>query len=198
MSTTLTQPSPTKLPKSPSKKKILKYADYVRLTPPDSGNYELHEGKIIFMPTPSPLHQIVSANLLVAIHNFIKKNQLGRVFAAPMDTVFTPTDVLQPDLLFLSKERLHLIGDKKIEGAPDLVVEILSPSNSSRAMSYKKFVYEVCDVNEYWVIHLEKKTITQYIKIENELFPHKIFQATDTLTSTVLKGFELSVEEIFG
>lgn len=196
MVATLTRPLPVPKAKLP-RKKILTYDDYARLTPPDNGNYELQDGKIVFMPTPTPLHQLVSGNLMVEIHNFIKKNKLGRVIAAPMDVVFTPTDTFQPDLLFLSNERLHLIGNKKIEGAPDLIVEILSPSNTPKEMSYKKFVYEVCDVREYWLINLEKKQITQYEKWNNELIIKQIFKIEDNLTSIVLEGFSTSVAGLF-
>jgi Uma2 family endonuclease len=182
-----------KLPKA----RLLTYEEYARLTPPDNGNYELHNGQIIFMPTPIPAHQLVSANLLVEIYTFAKKNNLGRVISAPMDTVFTPTDVLQPDLLFLSTARLHLIGEKKIEGAPDLVIEILSPSNGPKEMSYKKFIYEITEVREYWVINIDKKIITQYEKIENEFHIRTVFQEKDMLTSIVLEGFSTSVQALF-
>jgi Uma2 family endonuclease len=121
------------------KPRLLTYDDYARLTPPDNGNYELHEGQIVFMPTPTPAHQKFSMRLSNRLFNFVDTHKLGEVFTAPMDTVFSPTATLQPDLLYLSQERLHLIGDKKIEGAPDLVVEILSPSNNAKEMSFKKY-----------------------------------------------------------
>ena len=77
-----------------------------------------------FTDSPIPLHQIVSGNLFAELHVHIRRHKLGRVIAAPMDTVFTLNDTLQPDILFLTNERSHLIGEKKIEGAPDLVGEI--------------------------------------------------------------------------
>lgn len=196
MIATLTRPLPIPKAKLP-RKKVLTYDDYARLTPPDNGNYELHDGKIIFMPTPTPLHQRLSMRLSNRLFNFIEQHRLGEVFSAPMDVVFTPTDTFQPDLLFLSNERLHLIGNKKIEGAPDLVIEILSPSNTPKEMSYKKFVYEVCDVREYWLINLEKKCITQYEKLNNELIIKQIFQIGEDLTSIVIDGFNTPVAGLF-
>ena len=190
----LTTPNPkVRIPKV----RLMTYTDYLRLTPPDNGNYELHNGKIIFMSTPVPAHQLFSANLLAEIHIFAKKTAFGRIIAAPMDTLFSVHDVLQPDLLFLCNDRLHLIGEKKIEGAPDLVVEILSPSNSAKEMSYKKFVYEVTEVREYWVVNLQKKTLTQYEKIENEFHIRKIFQQNEKLNSIVLVGFEVEMSSLF-
>jgi Uma2 family endonuclease len=182
-----------KIPKS----QMLTYEDYARLTPPDNGNYELHNGKIIFMATPIPAHQMFSDNLLTEMNVYIKRHKLGRVISAPMDTVFTTYDTLQPDLLFLSNERLHLIGNKKIEGAPDLVVEILSPSNNPKEMGYKKLVYEFSGVREYWIVNLDKKILTQYENVNGEFFQRRIFQATDTLTSIILEGFETSMNDLF-
>jgi Uma2 family endonuclease len=179
------------------KPRLLGYEDYVRLTPPDSGNYELHNGLIIYRATPVPLHQIFLTNLLTEMTVYVKKHKLGRMLPAPMDTVFTPNDVLQPDLLYLSNERLHLVGAKKIEGAPDLVVEILSPSNHSKEMGYKKLIYELSGVREYWLVNLDKKTLTQYENVENEFYMRRVFQYADTLTSLILAGFETPMSELF-
>ena len=114
-----------------------------------------------------------------------------------MDVIFMQNDTIQPDILFLSNERLHLIGDKKIDGAPDLVVEILSPSNNAKEMGYKKLVYEFSGVREYWVINLTKKTLTQYENVEGEFFMRRVFKETDTLTSLVLTGFETPMNALF-
>lgn len=179
------------------KTRLLTYEQYAKMTPPDSGNYELHKGQIIAMPTPNTQHQRLSVRLLNRIFNFIEQHKLGEVISAPMDTVFSPNDVLQPDILFLSSKNLHLIGEKKIEGAPDLVIEILSPSNSIKEMAYKKMIYEMSGVLEYWVIHLENQTITQYLSIEGEFLKKNIFTKIDILKSEVIENFALEVSSIF-
>ncbi len=189
----ISKPATVRLPKA----KRLTYADYARLTPPDSSIYELHNGQIITMPTPTPKHQIFSTNLVTEINIFIRSKKLGRVIAAPMDTVFTPNDVLQPDILFLSNENLHLIGDKKIEGAPDLVIEILSPSNHAKEMAYKKMIYEISGVREYWLVNLENQTITQYENIEKEFVKRQVFQKDAVLAAIVLKGFQIRLDALF-
>jgi Uma2 family endonuclease len=176
---------------------LLTYDDYARLTPPDSGNYELHNGQIIYMTSPIMLHQLVSNNLATDLTMYIRKFKLGRVFTAPMDTVFTTVDTFQPDILFLSNERLHLIGDKKIEGAPDLVVEILSPANRPKEMGYKKVIYEMTNVREYWVINLDKQILTQYENIEGEFVIRQVFKKTDILKSFVIDGFETPMSFLF-
>ena len=178
------------------KPKLLTYDDYAKLTPPDSGNYELHNGKIIFMPTPNATHQTISMNLSVHLAFYVKRHQLGKVLAAPMDTIFAPHDTLQPDLLFVSKRREHII-QKVVEGAPDLVVEIKSPSNSSTEMNYKKYVYESTGVQEYWYILPKKQTITQYKNIGGKLVKLKVLTINDVLKSFVIEGFELALKDIF-
>ena len=178
------------------KPKLLTYDDYAKLTPPDSGNYELHNGKIVFMPTPNATHQAISMNLSAQIWQYIRPRKLGRILPAPMDTIFAPHDTLQPDLLFVSKEREHII-QKVVEGAPDLVVEIKSPSNSSTEMNYKKYVYESTGVQEYWYILPKKQTITQYKNIGGKLVKLKVLTINDVLKSFVIEGFELALKDIF-
>jgi Uma2 family endonuclease len=179
------------------KPKLLTYDDYAKLTPPDSGNYELHNGKIITMPTPTPLHQRISRKLSTRLDIFIEKNKCGEMFTAPMDTVFTVYDTLQPDILYIQKERLNIIGAKKIEGVPDLVIEISSPGNSQKELSYKKYVYETSGVREYWLIHPEKQQIAQYENIDNELVRLGVWGLEDAFDSKVLIDFKINVKEIF-
>jgi Uma2 family endonuclease len=176
--------------------KLLTYDDYARLTPPDSGNYELHNGKIIFMPSPIDLHQETSGALHAHLYFHVLNNKLGKVFAAPMDTIFTQNDTIQPDILFVSNERLHII-DRQIKGAPDLVVEILSDGNTSKEMSYKKHIYESTGVKEYWLVNLNKRILTQYENIEGEFTVKHILTTKDILHSIVITGFELKLGDIF-
>ncbi len=181
-------------PKFPQPK-LLTFKDYERLTPPDNGNFELHNGKIIFMASPLATHQIVSGNLHAAIHAHIRQNKLGVVLTAPMDTILTPNDTVQPDLLFISNERLHII-DRQVKGAPDFVIEILSDSNTPKEMSYKKYLYESTGVREYWVINIEKQIITQYENTEDEFIRRTVAHLGDTLTSFVIDGLNIKVNAI--
>ena len=177
-------------------KKLLTYADYVRLTPPDNGNYELHQGKLVFIASPLALHQIVGGNLHTYISYFVKQNKLGRLLSAPMDVRFTPHDIVQPDLLFISQERISII-QKIIEGAPDLVVEIKSSSNTSAELKFKKYLYEMGGVREYWLVNIEAKTIRQYELIDEELQLQRVLKITDTLRSSVLPNFEMQMASVF-
>lgn len=176
--------------------KLLTYDDYAKLTPPDSNNYELRNGHIVFISTPTATHQNISMNLSAYIWQYIRPRQLGKVLTAPMDTIFSPNDTLQPDLLFVVKEREHVIK-KVVDGVPDLVVEIKSPGNSSIEMSYKKYVYESTGVKEYWYILPEKQTLTQYENIDGELVRLQVLTINDVLKSFVIEGFELALKDIF-
>ena len=186
-----------KLTKKIPQPKLLTYEDYVKLTPPDSGNFELLNGRIFFMASPKPSHQEISSLLNTYLGIYIISNKLGKLFAAPMDVVFSEHDTFQPDLLFITKERLNIIGENKIEGSPDLVVEILSPSNDTNEMSYKKHIYESTGVKEYWLINVEKQTLTLYKQIDNELRWQKDIQKNEVLKSEVIKDFELDLNKIY-
>ena len=176
--------------------KLLTFDDYTRLTPPDSGNYELHNGKIIHMPSPLEPHQTLAFKLTLSLGNYIMKNKLGKLLFAPMDVIFNANDTMQPDILFVSNERLSII-DRQVKGAPDFIVEILSEGNTAKEMSYKKHVFETHGVREYWLINLAKQTITQYENIEDEFIIRNKINSDGTLSSVVFEGFTLNARDIF-
>ncbi len=176
--------------------KLLTFDDYARLTPLDSGNYELHNGKIIHMPSPLEPHQTLAFKLTLHLGNHIVKNKLGKLLFAPMDVIFNKNDTMQPDVLFVSNERLSII-DRQVKGAPDFIVEILSEGNTTKEMQYKKYVFETHGVREYWLINLAKQTITQYENIEGEFVVRSKINADGSLSSVVVEGFTLKASDIF-
>ena len=113
----------------PEGKIVLTYEDYV-LLPNDHNRYEILEGELAVTPAPSTKHQTASGNLFILLAQHIKAHDLGKLFHAPIDLILASTSVLQPDLVFVSKDRQRIITEKAIEGVPDLVIEILSPSTS--------------------------------------------------------------------
>ena len=124
------------------------YEDY-KHTPEDK-RYELLDGELIMVLAPRTAHQRTSRDILIPINTFVAENDLGEVFIAPCDVVLSETDVVQPDLLFVSKERSHIINEDNIRGAPDLVIEILSPSTAQRDRTLKRTLYALHGVPEYW------------------------------------------------
>ncbi len=176
-------------------KKHLTYEDYARLTPPDSGNYELHNGQIIHMPSPTPLHQEMVGYLYRKMADYAEEKKLGKVYIAPLDTLFDKFNTFQPDVLFISKERLEIIGDKKIEAAPDLVVEVLSGGNTRKEMLHKKHTYETHGVREYWLIDLKKETVTQYL-LQEGVFESTRFSFDEDTVSVALPGYKVCLKKV--
>jgi Uma2 family endonuclease len=176
--------------------RLLTYDDYARLTPVDSGNYELHNGKIIFMPSPIEQHQDAVGSIYAHLFFYLKSNPLGKAYIAPMDTIFTLHNTFQPDVLFVSKDRLGIIN-RQVKGAPDFIVEVLSDGNSPKEMSHKKDIYESTGVREYWFINLKKKTLTQYENVDNKFVERNIFKTEGIIQSIVVEGFEMKMSEIF-
>lgn len=109
----------------------LTYEDLLE-TPDDGNRYEILGGELIVSPAPTPMHQRVLARLFRLIDRFVQDKNAGELFFAPLDVRFDPHDIVEPDLLFIRRERLDIIDEKLIEGAPDLVVEVLSPSSRGR------------------------------------------------------------------
>lgn len=146
----------------PEGKIILTYDDYV-LLPNDRNRYEILEGELSVTPAPSTKHQTVLGNLFIVVARHVNQHNLGRVFFAPVDLILEPTSVLQPDLLFVSSARRHLITERAIEGAPDLVVENLSPATSRTDRVTKAQIYARHGVPAYWIVDPDEETVEVYL-----------------------------------
>lgn len=126
------------------------YDDYASL--PEGSGYELVGGQIIREPAPGTAHQRVVRRLAVALTQFVTAGNLGEVLFSPIDVYFTETETYQPDIVFVSSHRLNIIGEKRLEGPPDVVMEVLSPSTGYYDLTHKKNVYERAGVKEYWIV----------------------------------------------
>ena len=146
----------------PEGKIILTYEDYAAL-PNDGKRYEILEGVLAVTPAPSTRHQTASGNLFFLLTQHIREKDLGKLFHAPIDLILESTAVLQPDLLFVSKARQNIITDRAIEGAPDLVIEILSPTTRRRDRVTKAQIYARHQVPAYWIVDPERETVDVYI-----------------------------------
>jgi Uma2 family endonuclease len=138
------------------------YGDYAAL-PDDGKRYEIYEGELCEMAAPTTLHQIVLLNLGAMVLDHVRSRQLGRVLASPIDVLLSDapgeTTVLQPDLVFLDRERLALIRDRAIEGSPALAIEILSPSTASIDRGRKRALYARYGVPYYWLVDVDAHNI---------------------------------------
>ena len=173
----------------------LTYEDYASL--PDDDRYELIDGELMPMPSPKEIHQRLLLLLGASWLWFVRETRLGAVYAAPFDVILSPTDVVQPDLIFISSARAHIITEDNIRGAPDLVVEILSPSTAGYDRTTKRNLYARHGVGEYWLIDPYAKTITVLVLGANGYNTHAVYGEGDTLTSPTLAGFALNLSELF-
>jgi Uma2 family endonuclease len=180
------------------------YEDYIKaseegmfLTPPK--RYELIEGELLMAPSPVTAHQRILIKLLSEIFNFITQNSLGEVFTSPYDVVLDEYNVLQPDIIFVSKERAEIITEKNIKGAPDLVVEIISESTAYRDTIQKKRLYARFGIKEYWIVAPDDKLVEVYVLKDKEdaYSLVKIYLEDHVLESTVLKGLKIDLKKIF-
>jgi Uma2 family endonuclease len=129
---------------------------------PEGTMAQLIQNQIIMSPAPLDRHQSISMELGYELVDYVKKHKLGTVRYAPYDVYFDTQNAFQPDILFISKERMHLIDKDGLYGAPDLIIEILSPSTAKYDLNEKKDVYEAFGVKEYWIVDPEGSHVTGY------------------------------------
>ena len=171
--------------------------DQYCLLPEDGNQYELIHGELIVTPSPNRRHQRIVVVLSSELHGYVDKHSLGEVYVAPLDTILDYYTVVQPDILFVSKERLPEVGKERIEGAPDLAVEVLSPTTVLKDRRRKLALYAEFGVREYWIIAPETHTIEVYELSDGALHLTRTFADTETFESRLLPGFHFHVEKIF-
>ena len=149
-------------------------------------------------PAPGWKYQRISREIEIRLVQHVKKNNLGEIFYAPTDVFFNRENVFQPDILFISKGREELLGENGyINGAPDLVVEILSPGTAAIDTIEKKEIYEKYGVKEYWVVDGERHSVYLYSLKDSGYELSQKAGKGEKLHSDVVKSFELSIDEIF-
>ncbi|MBI4675210.1 MAG: Uma2 family endonuclease [Chloroflexi bacterium] len=174
----------------------LTYQDY--LTFPDDGkHYEIIDGDLFMSPSPNTAHQDISGNLFELLRGYVRRHRLGRVFDAPYDVVLSEYDVVEPDLVFVSVAKAHIVTELNIQGTPDLLVEILSPSTRAHDRVRKFRRYARFGVPEYWMIDPDAETIEIFTLVEGKFeLLHKCGKRGH-VKSIVVKGFECAAREIF-
>lgn len=148
-------------------------------------------------PAPIPLHQQVSGELELQLRVYVKQHQSGKIFDAPIDVVFDDENIVQPDILFISGKNEKIITEKNIQGAPDLIVEILSPSTAYNDLVNKKELYARFGVQEYWIVDPLKQWVEIYTLKEKEYTLYQRASGAGTVASPVLQGLKIQLEEIF-
>jgi len=171
------------------------YSDYAQL--PDDKRYELIEGEFYLVPAPYLYHQRILRKFGTAISSHVEDRQLGEVFYSPCDVVLSDNNVVQPDLIFVSQERAAILTEANIQGAPDLVVEILSPSTKKRDLGIKRNLFAKYGVREYWIVDPEAKTVDVLSWTETGYRVEAVFPQTGVLSSSLFPGLKLDLSEIF-
>ena len=172
------------------------YKDYKSLPESETKRYELLEGELIMVPSPNEYHQRISGRLEFILRAFVEDKNLGRVYYAPLD-VHLGEDVVQPDILFISKERCQIITKEEIRGGPDLVIEILSPATAERDCTYKKTLYARHGVREYWIVDPEEKTVEVMTLGKAGFEICGTYGKTKTLKSPILPDLTINLSEVF-
>jgi Uma2 family endonuclease len=173
----------------------LGWDDYVDL-PDDGRRYEILDGELYVSPSPTYRHQKVSARLLVVLYNALVETGRGEVLAAPLDVELSPKDIVQPDILYISKERLG-IADEHVRGAPDFTVEILSKSTRKRDRGLKAMRYAQTGVPLYWIVDPFRNTLEVYKAEGGAYRSTAVVKAPGIYESTDLPGVKVDLGALF-
>lgn len=171
------------------------YQDYLQT--PEDKKCELIDGDLYMTPSPLTVHQRVLRKIYDRLNGFMEGKDLGELFFAPIDVVLSDFDVLQPDLLFVCKERLSIVTEKNVGGAPDVVIEVLSPGTKERDLGIKRTTYERYGVREYWIADPDARTIEILQMTDDGLKTFRVFASGTRLKSPLLEGLQFSVDDIF-
>lgn len=163
----------------------------------DGNRYEVIQGELFMAPSPNRIHQVISRNLCRLLYPFLDSTNLGSAYNAPMDVYLDDSNVVQPDIIVVLKGSAAKEIPEGIEGAPDLVMEILSPGTSRRDLQDKRELYTKFGAIEYWIVSPEARQIQVYRLKEDPLHPVAIYQEMDTVETPLLPGLTIPGTEVF-
>ncbi len=172
------------------------YDDYAAL--PEIGNrYEIVNGVLIMAPAPSPEHQSITVRIAYYMFPHIDLAGIGKLFTAPIDVDLGPKNVYQPDLVVILNAHLDRVAEKKIIGAPDLVVEVASPSTAAYDRLTKYDKYAQAGITEYWIVKAKSRTVEVLVLEAGEYRSLGIFRGEQTLPSRIMPDLPVGVERFF-
>jgi Uma2 family endonuclease len=166
---------------------------------PDNGKkYEVIDGDLYVSPAPNWRHQRQLNRLNVAVSNWVDGHNLGYVVAAPIGVVLDDENGLEPDLLFISHERAHIISERGVEGPPNLVVEVLSPSTEARDRGLKLRRYAAAGVDHYWILDTDGPRIEERVLGEDSYRLVGTFEPGEVFRPALFPGLEISIDDLAG
>lgn len=184
----------------PNTKIKFTYQDYKSLPYHETKQYELLGGELIMVPSPTEPHQRISGNLEFLLRQFVKERKLGHVYDAPLDVVLgqgEDREVAQPDIFYISSQRSSIITEEEIRGAPDLIIEIISPGTEKYDRGYKRSLYARHGVKEYWIADPDQKAIEVFTLTESGFETKATYGESETLTSPLLEGLTIDLTNVF-
>ena len=170
------------------------YSDYLLL--PEQDNRELIDGDFYMVPAPSLKHQRALAKLAFRLSDFVEGKGLGTVVLAPFDVVLSKENVVQPDILYVSRERSSIITESHVNGAPDLVVEVLSPGSAERDRQLKLGLYAKFGVKEYWMVDPEEESV-QILGLGARGYDSVRTYTSGKASSALIGGFDIELDRVF-
>jgi len=171
------------------------YNDYFLL--PEEKRHEILAGDLYAAATPDTKHQRISLNLSSALLQHVRQRKLGDILEAPFDVVLSQENVVQPDILFVRKERTGVIGELNLRGVPDLIIEILSEGSRRKDLEVKRKIYARFGVQEFWVVDPETSTVEVLVWSELGYVSAGLYRRSDRLSSPLLAGLNLPLSEVF-
>lgn len=167
------------------------------MIPVGAPNYQLIEGDLVMAPSRNTPHQNIVGRLYSIILGYLDQHPIGRVFIAPLDVYLSDINVYQPDIFFVSKENASIVEEHGIEGAPDLVIEVLSKSSERFDLGPKRAIYGRTGVEEMWVIDPKKRTLALYRLTDDAATPVATYKAKQKFTSELLPGLTIDLAIVF-
>jgi Uma2 family endonuclease len=166
-------------------------------TPDDGNRYEVIDGELYVSPPPVREHQHASGELQYRIRHYLEDHPIGLLYAAPFGVILTGVNGVQPDLVYVSNERRAVLTHQGISGAPDLVVEILSPSTRTRDRGIKLRAYAAAEVPHYWIADPRARTVEERVLGKDGYGPPTIYRVGETFQPTLFPGLTIEVARIW-
>jgi Uma2 family endonuclease len=175
----------------------LTYDDFVKL-PDDGKRYEIIDGELFVNASPVPRHQAVVGNIYFALRAWFEEHG-GEVFVAPLDVVFDTYNIVEPDVIAINPNRLAILGEKNLQGAPSLVVEVLSDRTRRLDEIKKRKLYDKGGVDEYWIADHELELVRIYRRtaVAFELVAEISTDDGGAITTPLLPGFKMDIRKVF-
>jgi len=178
------------------------YEEYARLPQPSEARgtrFEVIDGELYVTPGPSLRHQLIVTELTALLYRFVEANGLGKVLVSPFDVLFAEGDYVEPDIMFVRAGREDILTERGIEGPPDLLIEVLSPSTAARDLGIKLDRYRLFGVTEYWVIDPDERTVLVWRLADGASEPISLGMADTLRWQPLADGplFEISVAQLF-